>query len=487
MKLASIEPLGDTAVVLEGEIAGLGESLPPGVTDVVRAFGQTAIHFDPRLTGSADVAAWLSEQPLQGEPSSGSDRFVEIPVLYGGEAGADLERVAQLAGLTCDEVVRRHQASELRVGAVGFQPGFAYLEGLPETLMTPRLERPRARVAAGSVGIGGPYTGVYPSDSPGGWNLIGQTPLAMFDPNRASPALLRHGDRVRFREVSEDEHRRLAETNRPAPAPTEEPTGAPLLRVVSPGAQATLQDLGNHGHQHWGVSPGGAMDPVSLHLANLLVGNEPNAVALEAALVGPVLECLEPITLGFAGAACDTIGGTRLLRFNQGDRIDLRKLEGGARAYLSAPGGFSNPRPKYLAAQPLAAGDLLFGKPTHEQTNQTGWSLSGSLLPSICQDKAIELRVIESPEWNRFAPDSRKALLNETYRVSSQSSRMGLRCEGPTIEPPSASVSAPVHSFPARRAADHPGPRSPNPGRLPGDRGGGVGRLAPARAAPPRR
>jgi KipI family sensor histidine kinase inhibitor len=122
-------------------------------------------------------------------------RSVEIPVVYDG---ADLADVARIAGVSPEEVVERHTAAEYVVAFIGFAPGFAYLIGGDERLDVPRLARPRARVPAGTVAIAGPYSGVYPRDSPGGWRQLGRTSLVLFDPDRSAPALLTSGDRVRF-------------------------------------------------------------------------------------------------------------------------------------------------------------------------------------------------------------------------------------------------------------------------------------------------
>ena len=122
----------------------------------------------------------------------------EIPVVYGGAAGPDLAELAERAGLDAATFIRRHAEAEYTVAFLGFQPGFPYLRGLPPSLQAPRRPSPRVRVAAGSVGIGGPYTGIYPAHGPGGWNLIGRTPAVLFDPQREAPALLMPGDRVRF-------------------------------------------------------------------------------------------------------------------------------------------------------------------------------------------------------------------------------------------------------------------------------------------------
>lgn len=177
-----------------------------GVTDIVPAFASVTVHYDPlriRRTGNESpyeqLVSSLREQ-LDGvrvedlpEP-----RLVEIPVCYGGTLGPDLTALAQQHNLSTDEVVRLHSGAVYLVYMVGFMPGFAYLGGLPERIVTPRRASPRTAVPAGSVGIGGQQTGVYPLESPGGWNLIGRTPLQVFDITRDEQTLLATGDRVRF-------------------------------------------------------------------------------------------------------------------------------------------------------------------------------------------------------------------------------------------------------------------------------------------------
>jgi inhibitor of KinA len=132
-------------------------------------------------------------------------RLVEIPVCYDEEFAIDLEDVARAAGIPASEVVNLHSGSEYRVSCVGFTPGFPFLSGMPKKLATPRRATPRKDIPVGSVGIGGAQTGIYPLRSPGGWNLIGRTPLRLFDPKGNPPSLLRAGDRVRIRAISRDE------------------------------------------------------------------------------------------------------------------------------------------------------------------------------------------------------------------------------------------------------------------------------------------
>ena len=133
---------------------------------------------------------------------------VDIPVLYGGQYGIDLNRVAELNNLSDTEVIELHSSGDYHVSFIGFTPGFPYISGMVEKLATPRLENPRKRVPAGSIGIGGSQTGIYPSSTPGGWNLIGQTPLHIFDIQNPEKALLKIGDRISFNPISETEFKR---------------------------------------------------------------------------------------------------------------------------------------------------------------------------------------------------------------------------------------------------------------------------------------
>ena len=174
-------------------VAGLGEST---VEDVVPGARSVLVVLRPGATPSPGILDVLERDSFP--PSGGAGRSFEIPVRYGGDDGPDLGDVARLHGVTMQRVIRRHCAVEYIVGFIGFSPGFPYLLGLDPALATPRLDTPRVKVPAGSVGIGGPYTGIYPGSTPGGWRLIGRADVMLFDPMREPPALLAPGDRVRF-------------------------------------------------------------------------------------------------------------------------------------------------------------------------------------------------------------------------------------------------------------------------------------------------
>ncbi len=186
-----VHALGRLVLAERERLPGLGEGVP-GYTSLL-------VHYDPLLLEGARALEAL--RTLAGQAAAlelPAPRRVEVPVHYGGEYGPDLEFVARHTGLPAQEVVRLHAAGEYPVYFIGFTPGFPYLGGLDPRLATPRLETPRSRVPAGSVGIAGQQTGIYSVDSPGGWRLIGWTPLRLFDPLADPPALLSPGDVVRF-------------------------------------------------------------------------------------------------------------------------------------------------------------------------------------------------------------------------------------------------------------------------------------------------
>lgn len=182
----------------------------PGVGDIVPSYAAVYIRYDPLVTSFDEVAARcrLLEAGLDdSEPPE--PRVYLLPTLYGGEYGPDLEEVARYHGLVPEEVVRLHSSTDYYIYFIGFSPGFPFLGGLSPRLATPRREVPRTRVPAGSVGIAGSQTGVYPVSSPGGWRLIGRTPVPLFRADRQPPAVLEPGHYVRFVPVTEDEYHRI--------------------------------------------------------------------------------------------------------------------------------------------------------------------------------------------------------------------------------------------------------------------------------------
>ncbi|GAA0435351.1 5-oxoprolinase subunit PxpB [Lentibacillus halophilus] len=181
-----------------------------GVTEWVPAYHTVHVYYEPDVVSYEnlhdrllDIAYSDSECPKE------TVTRVKIPVLYGGKAGPDIAQVADSSGVSEQRVMEKHAGVDYLIYMIGFLPGFPYLGGLPEDLATPRLDNPRSHVPEGAVGIAGSQTGIYPLASPGGWNIIGRTPVKLFDPSRDDPFLYRAGDRIRFVPISEREYERI--------------------------------------------------------------------------------------------------------------------------------------------------------------------------------------------------------------------------------------------------------------------------------------
>ncbi|HJN87666.1 MAG: 5-oxoprolinase subunit PxpB [Dehalococcoidia bacterium] len=212
-------PAGDKALVVE-----LGDSITPeinrkvrdllaaienqgipGLVDLVPSYRSLLVYYDPLCLSLPELEELLSalEQNLD-QADLKAPRVVEIPTLYGGEYGPDIGQVAKHNGLALEEVIRIHSGAEYLVYMMGFTPGFPYMGGMSERIATPRLQTPRTAIPAGSVGIAEQQTGVYPIESPGGWQLIGRTPVQLFDPQREPPVAVTVGDYIRFAPITEE-------------------------------------------------------------------------------------------------------------------------------------------------------------------------------------------------------------------------------------------------------------------------------------------
>jgi KipI family sensor histidine kinase inhibitor len=184
-----------------------------GIIEVVPTYRSVFIQYDPRVILYRDLkgkVGKLLQQPLS-QGSHSQRTVVEIPVCYGGDYGPDLKDVAEYASMSTEEVVALHSSKDYIIYMLGFLPGFPYLGGLDDRLHIPRLAKPRVRIPAGSIAIGGAQTGIYPLDSPGGWRIIGRTPLDIYDPKREKPILYQAGDCIRFVPVDEKEFLQIRE------------------------------------------------------------------------------------------------------------------------------------------------------------------------------------------------------------------------------------------------------------------------------------
>lgn len=397
----------------------LGSARIDGLLDAVPAARSLLAVFDPSRCSRERLAAAVEAARAKDSPRPVAHRRLVLPVAY---VGCDLDELARAAGIPPEEFARRHSEAEYRVAFLGFAPGFAYLTGLPPELAAARLARPRPRVPAGAVAIGGSYTGIYPSRSPGGWRLIGQTAVRLFDPESRPPSLLSAGDRVAFEAV------RLEDLPAPAHPRRLALRGAGVLRVLTAGLATTVQGGAAHGFAASGVPPGGAMDPDALARANARVGNSPRAPGLEIALVGPELEALADCVVAFAGEIGAECNGTSApvdapIPLRGGDRLRTGRMRRGAWSYLAVRGGVEPqsscaPQPRLAANDVLAAG--------------SGRELDGQRAIAPRQTtRELLLRVLPGPEADQFAPRERDRFFESRWRVSAESDRRGLRLEGP--------------------------------------------------------
>ncbi|HEV2062938.1 MAG TPA: 5-oxoprolinase subunit PxpB [Thermoanaerobaculia bacterium] len=354
-------------------------------------------------------------------------RAVRIPVHYGGAAALDLAELARGLGVSPEEVARRHAAAAYRVAFLGFAPGFGYCVGLPEELHASRLSTPRTRVAAGTLAIGGSYTGVYPADTPGGWRLIGRSAARFFDPAGDPPTLLLPGDSVVFEPVGEETP---PAGDRAAIAAGSRDGETPLFRVHSPGLFTSLQGAPGYGRGAFGVPAGGAMDPVALAGGNALVKKPSGAVALEMTLAGPELEVLADCRAAVAGAPMEAelngsaVGSARPFDLRRGDRLRLARAASDVRAYLCVAGGLAVPPTQWQTLR-LSKGDVVARADI--RSAGTSWSPAGP------RSADGTVRVVLGPQEDRFGSAGIAAFLSQPWRVSASSDRRGVRLEGDPI------------------------------------------------------
>lgn len=465
MSIRRIRQAGDSAIVVDlGEgidvdvntrAVALAERLRAdafaGVHDVLATFRSVAVFFDALRTDLDALEARVRRLSL-ATPAAAGGSLVEIPVEYGGDAGPDLAAVAAAAGVPPEEIVSRHTARAYRVFMVGFLPGFAYLGPVDDTIAMARRASPRVRVPAGSVGIGGRQTAVYPQASPGGWQIIGRTTTRPFDTNRSRPGLLAPGDRVRFVATapgtlgSFDAAWAATSGDRPAARTPR------AITIVHPGLLTTVQDAGRRGRQHEGVPVSGAMDRASLNQANAAVGNAPASAALEVTLGGVELRLEQGGAVAVAGADLGaTLDGQPLplgtpIDHAAGSVVRFTGRQRGTRAYLAVGGG--------LAVEPVLgsrATDLTSGLggvggrrlrtgdrvPVGVQAPTDASGPPGRRRPPSGLAKSRPLptggarvRVLPGPHGEWFPPAALERLCRTRYEVTPESNRMGYRLRG---------------------------------------------------------
>lgn len=420
-----------------------------GVRDLTPAYASLLAQFDPLIITHEEIEAYLRSEleGLKVEAADDVGELVRVPVVYGGEYGPDLEEVARLVDLSPEEVVRRHAEVDYHVNFLGFLAGFPYMSGLPAEIAAPRLPSPRTQTPAGSVGIAGQQTGIYPVKAPGGWRIIGRTPLRLFDPSRNPPSLLRPGDHVRFEPVPAQHFTEASPVGDPSPSTVVEPgqDATPWMVVRAPGPLTTMQDLGRTGYARYGVSASGAADADALRLGNIIVGNPPDAAALEVTLGGAEFEVLAPCVVAVTGAdsALNRNGkqaqANTAIELGAGDIMQIGWARYGARSYVCVSGGAHAPLVLGSRATDVQAhfggvegralrdGDVLWrGHAGQPKGVSAGRLVVADSVRKINAAGEWTIRVLPGPHVGEAAADL-QALLDSVFVVSPHSDRVGVR------------------------------------------------------------
>lgn len=467
------------------ELAGLDEALTlfdalcadplPGVAEIIPAARTLMIRTAPGIAADGALAAQIAARmPAPGtRPQPRAAETVELPVTYDG---ADLADAARHMGLTEAELIAAHQAATWQVAFCGFAPGFAYMSCDDARFELPRRATPRTRIPAGSVALAGRFCGVYPRETPGGWQLIGRTEVPMWDLGRDPPALLRPGMRCRF----------VRATARPhpvtVPAPVPAAAGLHILQTAFP---ITFQDDGRPGQGGQGVSASGALDRGALHRANRAVGNPSGHAALEITL-GPVrLRADAPMVLALAGAGQARIagqGGAQAIppgapfALDAGDELLIAPPASGMRSYLALRGGYdvapvlgsaATDTLAFVGPPVLGAGDAAAPAqaPGRGPAAAVGAPEPQPALPA--PGDLVVLPVTLGPRADWFTPGMIRRFLDQEWQVTPQSSRVGIRLQGDAItredarELPSegtetGAIQIPHSGQPVLFLADHP-------------------------------
>lgn len=468
----------DRAVLIE--CAGLDEAMRmhrawadvPGVLERVPGARAVLVRFDPVVT-SAAVLADVLVATIADDAAWASGREVSVAVRYDGE---DLAEVAALLGVSAEEVVRRHAAARWTVAFSGFAPGFGYLVGDDPLFDVPRRSSPRTRVPAGAVALAGPFSGVYPRESPGGWQLIGTTDAVMWDVHRDPPALLTPGAVVRF-VVTEPSGalavRGIADApaaDRRVGAPHADAAAgrpslhAPALEVLRPGLQLLVQDHGRPGLAELGVPASGAADRVALRDANRAVGDDPAAAVLEgigpaslrfhgdgvAVVTGAVAEL---IVIGADGRVRGIPHGVPFA-VADGDELEIGPPSRGLRFVLGVRGGIRMPEQlgsgstdtlSGIGPAPLLAGDFV----------TIGDATAGAVEPDPlprelpASGELVVLDITLGPRDDWFTSAAVHLLGEQEWLVTPRSDRVGIRLHG------ERALERAIHSeLPSEGAAD---------------------------------
>ena len=459
----------------------------PEIIEIVPTYCAVSIYFDeksasPELIRKVALAVLEKMDDKEGSgvragegdlPEGG--RIISIPVCYEDQEFApDLEKVCAHAKMTKEEVIRLHSASEYLIYMMGFLPGFPYLGGMDERLNTPRLESPRTKIPAGSLAIGGAQTGLYPVESPGGWNIIGRTPLKLFDLSRNPQFLYRAGDKIRFVPISRqkfdsfDEKSWLKEELGVEGSPATGAASATAtctsackkesfacgggIKILEAGLLTTVQDSGTRGFQKYGISQSGAMDMTSFRLANRLCGNDQNAACLETTLSGPTLTFVNECDFALTGAVFEaanldgqSIEMNKKYHAAAGSKLSCGIASKGLRSYIAFSGGIlvpeffgscsTNLKSKsggYYGRKLEAGDELALGYKKEGRAPGQEAELESEV--TVFPDEILTLNCQKSSQTDFFDEECLERFTSLVYTIAPQSDRMGIRFEGESLD-----------------------------------------------------
>ena len=437
-------PLGESALIVrvqsEEEVLGTlvawkrALEARDGIEECLPAYSSLTIFFRPELWTASQIEQEVRGLPWSTEEVSGE--LHDIPVCYDGACAPDMEAYAETVGMTPEEVVEMHTQAEYTVAGIGFSPGFAFLSGLPEELACPRRAEPRMVVPSGSVGVANVQTGVYPSETAGGWNLIGRTNVPLVDYEADLPSRLQVGDRVRF--VSRPELE-LSSTLSKMDKVDEATEG---VEIVAPGFYSTIQDLGRRRGRDQGLPVGGAMDRERVELLNALLDNESGAAVIEFSQKGPVLRFDRDAVVAVGAACLPSVDGVRrapwsLIQMRAGQTLDCGVMTSGVWGYVAIRHGWQVP-PLYgsVSAHPhLGIGRILAegGRLCYQSSTVTQDGF-GIVQEDRERNMYQSVSVVAGAQWDWFSPEQQALFLNSTYEITRHSNRVGYRLQGAALE-----------------------------------------------------
>lgn len=444
-----------------------------GVLDIIPSYGCVSVIYDVVKIRSKHPSAanYIIEQISDAVRNTDSalinlNRTIEIPVCYDVSLGIDLEEMSLQKKISIPEIIALHTSKLYRVYMLGFLPGFTYMGEVDERIATPRKKSPRLKIEAGSVGIADNQTGVYPFDSPGGWNIIGKTPLKLFDSKKENPIFFQSGDNIIFKPITLEVYNSmqrdsLPNVNEVRPLSSGKNQMYTHLEILKPGIADSFQDLGRYGFQHLGINPNGAMDKIAAQTANFLVGNTNDEAVLECHFPASSIFFNHSTVIALSGAdftaAIDEyeIPLNTPVLIQKGATLNFKKWKNGARTYLAVKNGFAIP--KWLNSysthtiakaggfrgRNLKSGDQLKLKNENlksnsEKINESNLNPKFFLFPWHVEiDNLYDFDTIEiimGNDFDELTEESKINFLSNEFLISSRSNKMGYRLEGETLK-----------------------------------------------------